>query len=164
MAMDAGEQQPDNDSGTPGPFDIDHPERVIAAGLILGIISLYLPWLGFTAGGGPFDLFGGAGFPGFANWGIGYFIAWLVASLLLSLRTVCRDAADDLELPVADWYIFGACGTLMGLFALTTLELFFPGGWAQLSHLRYGWWLGMLAAILVVAGALSMRRRTVHRG
>ncbi len=102
-----------------------------------------------------FDLFGGGAFPGLYDWGIGFFIVWLAATTLLCLRTVGRDAVLHLDLPVADWFVFATAGVLMAIFALTTIDnVAFGGG---LAGLRYGWWLAMIAAVLVIGGALLMR-------
>jgi hypothetical protein len=134
-----------------------HPEWILAAGFGLGIVALFLPWWAFSPAGQPFGLVGGVGITGLSGWGIGYFIVWLVGTTLLLLRTVARDAVLDFDPPVADWFVFGACGVLMAIFALTTLDWLFFGGVGQMG-LRYGWWLAMISAILVVVGALLMRQ------
>jgi hypothetical protein len=136
----------------PRPIVAFGPELVVGAGLILAIISLYLPWWGY-------DMFSNTifsiGFIGFADWGIGYFIIWAVSACLLSLRTICRGAAPDFTLAVGDWYVYAVSGVLLLLFALIPLDDVVTEG----AHfgLRYGWFVAMAAALLVLGGALWLR-------
>lgn len=138
------------------------PIRVTGAGFALGIIAMYLPWWGLYVDA-PRGFFGGPAFTGFSEWGIGYFIVWLGGTGLYIIRTVCRDADLGVRLPVADWFGYAAAGTLMGLFALTVPDsLLVGGGTVDLSPLRYGWVLAMIAAILVLVGGLIMRTRSMR--
>ena len=85
-----------------------NPEAVVVLGIVLGVVSLFLPWWSWTlsASGGTYD----TAVPqtmmitatGFQGWGIVYFVIWLILVAFLFVRTVGRVAVRTFTLPFAD--------------------------------------------------------------
>ncbi len=105
------------------------PEKLLAVGLAVGAIAMFMPWWGYSYGNTfkfEYVVSGGSMVTnGFGGWGIVYFLALLVAGSLLFLRTLGADAVTDFDLPVADWFVYGVCAILMGVSALAVWDSLF---------------------------------------
>lgn len=138
------------------------PTVWITAGVALGIIALFLPWWGFSGPEGtvlsPSN--------GFSGWGTLYFVCWFLVGGFIFLRTVGREAVRDLALPFADWLAYFLGGILMSISVLAvwasipSSEEGIPFSTAGISAgTRPGWWVALMAAVLVLVGAAIERSR-----
>ena len=99
-------------TGNPTRPNWSQPEVVVALGIVLALLSLFLPWWSWTLGqtADTYD----TSLPesitvtatGFQGWGIVYFVISLVLVAFLFTRTIGRDAVRSIPLPFADWVFY----------------------------------------------------------
>ncbi|HZT95766.1 MAG TPA: hypothetical protein VFB34_02905 [Chloroflexota bacterium] len=133
---------------------------VVACGLILAIVAMFLPWSSAACPAGCPGHILGPSQNGFHNWGALYFFAWLVAALALTGEMLTGNRVFR-GLVLDDWVLYLIAGLLM----VAALLFYYFG--ANLGstiagirlNVQYGWILAMVGAGLVVIGALLTQNR-----
>jgi hypothetical protein len=139
------------------------PEWFLTVGSALGAVALVLPWLRYSSHYDADGLFEPrahvVSITTFSGWGKLYGLAWVMAVVVLLLRTVFADAMGDRDLVVGDWFAFVWCAVLMSIGLLAVLDSLII---AERVHVRIdnGWWAGGVGCVFVFLGAFMLRWQT----
>jgi len=129
--------------------------KVVAGSLVLALISMFLPWYGWSYGAY------GATTSGFHNFGLLYFLFWLITAAFWSIRAF--DLPVELPgLPLVDWqlYIIGGFVMLCSglLYYVNVPSGSITAGVASVHWgVSFGWWIALIAAAGVIAGGWLSR-------
>lgn len=127
-------------------------DMVIGGALFVGLIALLLPWFGVST------VFESASINGFHSWGLAYFVAWLVGAAFWAVSLFRPEAISGGT--VQPWQVFMAIGIFMAIFALIywadAPSASFEGG-AVSYGVRFGWFMALVAAIVVAVGGYMHR-------
>ena len=151
------------------------PERLLSLGLVTAAVAVFLPWWGYTSSGViPLMNYFYSGAPAATNsgmdgWGIVYVLALIASGGLIICRTFGAEALPDLDLPVADWFVYFVAALLMAVGLLAALDSVYvnsPAGLPEEVHrsLHFGWWIGSAATAIIFIGAWLLRAQTVPVG
>jgi len=137
---------------------LSNGDVAIGAGLIVGLIALFLPWYGFTES---FSGFSSSGSVGGLNYWSGwfFFLAVLVGLALFILRTFVPSIAIP-ALPMNDAMTYMVVGAVMVVTALLWLLLGAPGSYSApgfSSGISFGLIIGLIAGVAVLAGGFLKR-------
>jgi hypothetical protein len=137
---------------------LSNGDVAIGAGLIVGLIALFLPWYGFTES---FSGFSSSGSVGGLNYWSGwfFFLAVLVGLALFILRTFVPSVAIP-ALPMNDAVTYMVVGAVMVVTALLWLLLGAPASYSApgfSAGISFGMIIGLIAGVAVLAGGFLKR-------
>jgi hypothetical protein len=137
---------------------LSNGDVAIAAGLIVGLIAIFLPWYSsnYSVAGASFS----ASASGLSYWsGWFFFIFTLIGIGLFVMRTFVPTVAMP-ALPVNDAMVYSVIGVLMLVMALLWLIAGAPASVSGPGYsvgLSFGLIIGILAAIAVIVGGFLKR-------
>jgi hypothetical protein len=140
---------------------LSNGDIAVGAGLIVGLIALFLPWYGYTYSGGGILGISGSGSVGGLNYWTGwfFFLAVLVGLALIIMRTFAPTVAIP-ALPLNDAVTYMVVGGVMVVMALLWLVLGAPASYSEVGFsagVSFGLFVGLIAGIAVVAGGFLKR-------
>jgi hypothetical protein len=136
-------------------------EYLFVIGAACAVVAPFLPWFGDPR----FD--GGSTTNGFlgGNWGNLHVEVAVTVAILTFLRTTGKASLHIRKPPIDAWAVYAIAAFLMTVsLAVVTEESLMPNGqsatdWSQ----RYGWWVAILAIVLLLLGVmLKYRLRDVE--
>ncbi|GAC1343219.1 MAG: hypothetical protein NVSMB29_15710 [Candidatus Dormibacteria bacterium] len=135
-------------------------DTAVGAGLIVGLIALFLPWYSASSNGGVAGFNFSVSVNGFSHWtGLLYLLAVLVGLALFVVRHFVPTVKVP-ELPQPDAMLYLAIGAFMAVMAILYLLL---GSGTTVSGPGYsagpsfGLFIGLIAGIAVAAGGFLKR-------
>jgi len=143
---------------------LSNGDIAVAAGLIVALIAIFLPWYGYSYSySGALGISGGsfsASVGGLSYWsGWFFFIFTLIGIGLFVMRTFVSTVAMP-ALPVNDAMVYSVIGVLMLVMALLWLIAGAPGsasGPGYSAGLSFGLIIGVVASIAVIVGGFLKR-------
>jgi hypothetical protein len=144
---------------------LSNGDIAVGAGLIVGLVALFLPWYGFTySSGGILGVnpgFASSGSVGGLNYWTGwfFFLAVLVGLALIILRTFAPTVALP-ALPVNDAATYMVVGGVMVVMALLWLAVGAPASYSEpgfSAGVSFGLFIGLIAGVAVLAGGFLKR-------
>ena len=134
-------------------------DKVVGAGLLVALISLFLPWYGFSFGGFSYSE------SGFYGVGWVYLLLLLASAVYWGMKVFAPDAnafkqvssvgkRPDGSGGIGHWQVFLGGGVIMFLFSLI---YYFSNVSGTGLSIRFGWFVGLIGAILIAVGGFMAR-------
>ena len=123
-------------------------DKAIAAGSVVVLVSLFLPWYGWDAG-----VFGSASVDGFNSWGILTLIALVAVVAFWVIRAYLADSVKLPDMPVTDDQAYMIGGAVEALGAVLFWLVYHNDnlGLANLG-VRYGIFIALVGGVVTAYG------------
>jgi hypothetical protein len=143
-------------------------DKVVGAGLLIALISLFLPWYGWSVNAGAFGSLGGSE-SGFYGVGWVYLLLLLACAVYWGMKVFAPDAdafkqvssvgkRPDGSGGIGHWQVFLGAGVVMFLFSLIYYFSNISGSGTGYSYgVRWGWFIGLIGAIVIAVGGFMAR-------
>jgi len=143
--------------------EMHRSDQLIAAGSLVVLVSLFLPWFGYDVSVGGFSVSGSV--DGFHSWGWITFIALLAVIGLYVVRNFASDAVKLPDLPFEDGVAYLALAVLEALGALLFWAAYHGDtiegvGWG----IKFGLIVALVGAVITGAGGYLKRTEPAATG
>ena len=141
----------------PNNIKLSTPQWIVGIASALGFVFTFFTWFTWDCSGLSCGYLSDIGYNGFYSWGYLYFLATLVALVLIVLRVFLAASVKLPALPVKDWELYTGAGAAMVVFALLDY-ITKPGGQTYLGltlggySAGFGWFAALIMAIGVAVG------------